>query len=758
MGRTSRSFLPASRLEILIAALLVAATLAVYSRACFYEFINYDDGAYVYENRDVLAGLSFKGLAWALTTTEMVNWHPLTWISFQVDASLIGDRPWGYHLTNSLLHAAGTALLFEALLRMTGALWRSALVAALFGLHPLHVESVAWVSERKDVLSGCFWMLTLVCYASYAARPSWPRYLSVVLVFGLGLTAKSMLVTLPFVLLLLDYWPLRRFSPLSPSGRGAGGDGSFTPSPLRGHRDSFTPSPLRGEGRGEGHPLPATRFSGAGRLLLEKLPLFALAAASSAATLVAQGARDVSSPDEPNRIATSLRAVLNYLVKTAYPDNLSVFYFYLRDKQQFWPAIAGAVVLVGITIFVLIFWRRPYLLVGWLWFLGTLVPVSGLVHILGGHAMADRYTYIPLIGIFLAVSWGFAEVVAWLNFSKLVAGAAAAGVVAACALTAWVQVGYWRDSIALWEHAVDAGGDCDLVRVNLANGLWQKGRLEEARESLLAVLKFKPSHAAAYNNLGLIAAQQGKTADAVSYYSQALRLDPDYTQAHGNLGVALLQQEKFAEAGIQFLQVLEREPANPEVRLKLEFTLLAFALKAKPEEATRYYQQLVASQPNFGRTYYFLGQALFEQGQREAGAASFRRGLELDPGWPEEARQMAWGLATHPDPRRRNGGMAVRIARQVCEAVDYRRPEMLDALAAALAETGNYEEAQRMARTALDLAAKKYTPDQLQPLKDRLSLYEKREPFRSTTPTPSASEGRSSATTPTRSASEAHSP
>ena len=266
-------------------------------------------------------------------------------------------------------------------------------------------------------------------------------------------------------------------------------------------------------------------------------------------------------------------------------------------------------VLVAITIFVLVFWRRPYLLVGWLWFLGTLVPVSGLVHILGGHAMADRYTYIPLIGIFLAVSWGFADVVAWLNFPKLVAGVAGAGVVAACALTAWVQVGYWRDSIALWEHAVDAGADCDLVRNNLANGLWQKGHLEEARESLFAVLKFKPSRADAYNNLGLIAFQQGKTAEAVSYYSQALRLDPDYTQAHDNLGVALLQQEKFAEAGIEFLHVLEREPANPEVRHKLEFTLLAFALKAKPEEAARYYQQLVAAQPNFGRTYYFLGQA-----------------------------------------------------------------------------------------------------------------------------------------------------
>ena len=278
------------------------------------------------------------------------------------------------------------------------------------------------------------------------------------------------------------------------------------------------------------------------------------------------------------------------------------------------------------------------------------------------------------------------------------------------------------------------GPTATVVRVNLGTALALKGHLQEARDNFLAALHFKPDRADAYNNLGLIAANEGKTAEAVSYYSQALRLDRDYTPAHANLGVALLQQEKFAEAGIQFLHVLEREPANPEVRLKLEFTLLAFALKANPEEAARYYQQLVAAQPSFGRTYYFLGQALLEQGQHEAGAASFRRALELDPGWPEEARQMAWGLATHPDPRRRNGPMAVRLARQVCEAVNYRRPEMLDALAAALAETGNYEEAQRMARTALELAARTYTPAQLQPLKERLSLYERREPFRSTKP------------------------
>ena len=453
MSRTRRSD---ARSEALVAALLVTVTLAVYSRACFYEFTNYDDDDYVYENPDVLAGLSIKGTAWALTTTEMVNWHPLTWLSFQADASLFGNRAWGYHLTNSLLHAASTALLLQALLRMTEALWQSALVAALFALHPLHVESVAWVSERKDTLSGCAWMLTLVCYASYVARPNWPRYLSVVLVFGLGLAAKSMLVTLPFVLLLLDYWPLGRLSPLSHLGRGEGGEGPPTPC-----------SP-----RGEGFP-------GIGWLLLEKLPLFALAAASSALTLMAQSAIRVPILNEPSRILTALRALLRYLAKTAFPNNLSGYYFYLRDEQQFWQAVAGAVVLVSVTIFALICWRRRYLLVGWLWFLGTLVPVSGLVHILGGHAMADRYTYIPLIGVFIALSWGFGDLLASLNAPRALAALAGAGIVGACALAAWAQIGHWKDSITLWKHAIDAGADGDVVRVKLGTALALKGHLQE---------------------------------------------------------------------------------------------------------------------------------------------------------------------------------------------------------------------------------------------------------------------------------------
>jgi tetratricopeptide (TPR) repeat protein len=506
-------------------------------------------------------------------------------------------------------------------------------------------------------------------------------------------------------------------------------------------------------------------------LLVEKLPLLALSAASSAMTLVAQKVGRETLPEEPNPVGTALRGLLSYLTKTAYPRNLSVFYFYLPDEQQFWPAVAGAVALAVVTIFVLVLWRRPYLLVGWFWFLGTLVPVSGLVHVLGGHAMADRYTYIPLVGIFLAVTWGFADLLAWLAWPRVIAAAVGASTVTAAALTAWVQVGYWADGVTLWEHAIDAGSDCDLVRGNLAAAFGLAGRLGESRENLFAILRFKPDRADAYNNLGLIAAEEGKLGpvtgravkleEAIFYYSQALRLNPEYTQAHGNLAFALFEQGRFEEAIVHFAHVIEREPGNGDAHFKLGFCLLlkgepasaiphfeqalqllpeqvaaelylglCLSLEGNVEQAKRHYEQLIATQPNVGRAYYFLGQALQDLGQADAAAASYRRAVDMDPQWPDEACQMAWGLATFPESRRRYGALAVRLARQACEATAYQRPEMLDVLAAALAETGKYDEAQTMERKALELLSRTNSAAQFQPLKERLALYEKRQPFR----------------------------
>jgi tetratricopeptide (TPR) repeat protein len=745
----------ASRSDVIQGALLVAVTLAVYARAWSCGFVNYDDVSYVYKNRHVLRGLTLDSVWWALSTTEMVNWHPLTWLSFQLDATLFGNHAWGFHLTNIVLHAANTALLFGVFRRMTRAIWRSAFVAALFALHPLHVESVAWVSERKDVLSGFFWMLTLWCYGAYVARPGILRYLGVVVVLGVGLTAKSMLVTLPCVLLLLDYWPLKRVA-------GRNDDGS-------------------------------SKGTKTGWLLAEKLPLFALAAASSVITVVAQRNTHGAQLPTVERMENVAGAYLAYLVETFCPKGLVAFYPG-GGRPQTGVLVSALLVLAGVTLFALMLRRRPYLLVGWLWYVGTLLPVSGLVEVRGGHAMADRYTYIPLVGIFLALSWGLADLGVWLRVPRL---AAAVGglATAACAAVAWVQIGYWQDSFTLWKHALDSGVESSFVRWNLGMALVEKGQPDAAYVQLAAALRSKPDEPDVHCSAGMLAASQGKLDLAIRHYAEALRINPHHLHARANLGAALAMMGRFDDAVVQFESVLKDDPANADAHYNLGLAYrqqgrpddeirelaeavrldpqnamaqhqlgtslllrgkpnealthcveaarlrpdlldaklnagLALALAGKPQEALQQYQEALAAQAGFGKAYYFLAQALRERGDAQASADLYRRGLELDPRWPESARQTAWSLATNPDPRRRYGALAVHLARQVCEATGYQRAELVDTLAAALAETGKYEEAQAMERKALELFAAVGNLEQLKQAKERLALYRARRPFR----------------------------
>jgi protein O-mannosyl-transferase len=742
----------------MLGAQLAALTLAVYARACSYGFVNYDDVSYVYENRHVLRGLTLEGVWWAFTTTEMVNWHPLTWLSFQLDAALFGSHAWGFHLTNIVFHAANTALLFGVLRRMTGAIWRSVFVAALFALHPLHVESVAWVSERKDVLSGFFWMLTLWCYVAYVARPGILRYLAVVVVLGLGLAAKSMLVTLPCVLLLLDYWPLKRLA--------------------RGNENT------------------SGKRTTAAWLLAEKLPLFALAAASSVVTVVAQ--RNIHGTLLPTKAAERIQNVpgtyLAYLIETFFPRDLVAFYPG-GERPQTWIVLSALMVLAGVTLLALLLRRWPYVLVGWLWYVGTLLPVSGLIEIRGGHAMADRYTYIPLVGVFLALSWGMADLGAWLRLPRL-AGVLAGVSTVACAAVAWIQIGYWQDSFALWSHALDCGVESFFIRWNLGMALVEKGELDAAYDQLATALRTKPDEPDVHCSAGMLAASQGKLDLAIRHYAEALRINPRHVNARANLGAAFAMLNRLDDAVSQFESILKDDPANvdahynlglayrqkgrpddeirelaeavsldpqnamaqhqlgtslllrgkPEgalahcveaVRLRPDLVDaklnagLALAFMGKPQEALKRYQEAVASQAGFGKAYYFLAQAVGEKGDAQASADLYGRGSELDPRWPESARQTAWGLATNPDPGQRYGALAVYLARQVCEATSYQRAEAVDTLAAALAETGKYEEAQAMQRRALELFAAAGNLAQLNETKQRLALYQAKRPFRS---------------------------
>jgi tetratricopeptide (TPR) repeat protein len=708
------------RLIIIAIVLLSALTLSAFRGAGRNGFVHYDDDQYVTENPHVQAGLTRDSIRWSFTTTHFVNWHPLTWLSLQLDSQLFGLDPAAYHCTNVLLHLANTLLLFGFLVRTTGACWRSFCVAGLFAVHPLHVESVAWIAERKDVLSTFFGMLALWAYDVYRRRPSLLRYLTVAGAFALSLAAKPMLVTLPCVLLLLDYWPLRRL------------------------------------GRGTWK-----------QLFLEKLPLFALSAASCVLTVYAMGTGGAENPAGAfqARAAAALLAYATYLSKTLWPAGLTAHYPHLGPALPIWEAAGAGLLLLAITAVVLRLARRaPYALVGWLWFVGTLVPVTGLVQILGGHLIADRYTYVPLIGLFLVASWGAAEVLERLRCPWPVRASLAALALAACALATDRQVATWHDPETLWLHALAvtesncvAHGELALIRLqqgkldeakhhclealrvqpwytkartNLGLVLFQEGRTDEAAEQLEAALREDPGSVAAHNNLGLVRVHQGRLDEAVEQFRQALILAPYFPEALNNLGLTYLRQGKAESAAAAIRTALAMRPAYAEAHNSLGLALLP----QDSEHGIAAFRVAVHLEPGNSRFHCNLAWALWQAGRREAALAEYETASRIDPAWPRTQARTAWMLATHPDGRLRDGALACRLAEQACQATAYQQPQLLDVLATALAETDRFEEAARTARQALKLR-----PDDekwARQVEARLRDYESRRPFRDQQGTP----------------------
>jgi tetratricopeptide (TPR) repeat protein len=511
-----------NRNALWICLALIAANLIVYVRTWGYGFVTWDDPQYITENPFLRQGLSFSGIWWAITTTYQFYWHPLTWISYLADYQFFGDSPGGYHAVNVILHIASTVILFVVLREMSGVLWRSAFVAMLFAVHPLHVESVAWVAERKDVLSTLFWMLTMWAYVRYARRPSPMRYGAVALLFGAGLMAKPMLVTLPFALLLLDAWPLGRL---------------------------------------------AERW----KLVWEKLPLFALSLAASVITFLAQrGAGAVAGLDAlplSSRAANGLVSYVAYLVKTAWPVDLGALYPFLPVPA--WKVFGSVVVLLIISAAVYQNARRyAYLAVGWLWYLGTLVPVIGLVQV-GGVAMADRFTYIPHVGLFLAITWGLADLASAWSIPRTGLAAAAGSVILASLAAASRQAEYWRDSIALWEHTLQITQANYRAHNNLGTELRGQRRFADAEVQFRNALAIRTDFAEGHNNLGGVLAEQGKLPEAVQHYNEALRLKPDYAEAHNNLGVAYANQGQTDYAIREFLDSLRINPNQADTHSNL---------------------------------------------------------------------------------------------------------------------------------------------------------------------------------------------
>ena len=495
--------------------LLLAVTM-VFGQAISHDFVSYDDPRYVWQNPHVSGGLTSEGLVWVFTHSHGFNWHPLTGLSHMLDCQLFGLWAEGHHAVNVLLHAAAAVVLFLVLRQMTrrldqaDAFWRSAFVAAVFAIHPLRVESVAWVAERKDVLSGLLFMLTLAAYVAYVRRPfSLPRYLLVALLFALGLMAKPMLVTVPFVLLLLDYWPLGRWHggtgilPVRESSTG------ILPAREKRTDRKLAPTPARSiSGVFTGMPMPLSL-----RLLVEKLPLLALAAAASVATLFAQSEAMKMNTylSLPWRIGNALVSYVDYVGQLFCPLGLAVFYPHPGNHLPVWKVTVAFLVLAGISVGVLASRRRPYLLVGWLWFLGMLVPTIGLVQV-GFQAMADRYTYLPQIGLCIALAWGVADVSRSWSYRRWVCGVGSALVVASLMACAWLQTSYWRNSETLWTHAVDCNSQNAKAHTYLGMALGDLGQFEEAIAHFRKALEIKPDEAEAREHLESIQASQGDRA------------------------------------------------------------------------------------------------------------------------------------------------------------------------------------------------------------------------------------------------------
>lgn len=566
-----------TRPEFLVCGFLFFTVALIYVQTLGHSFVFYDDLDYVRNNVHVRRGLTLSSVLWAFKTTVMSNWHPLTWLSHMLDCQLFGLNPGGHHLTNLLFHAANSILLFVLLKKMTGALWRSAVVAALFAVHPLHVESVAWVAERKDLLSTFFFLLTLLAYVRYTRRPDWKRYAAVFLLFALGLMAKPMLVTLPFVLLLLDYWPLERIN--------------------------------IGESQRLSQLFPTIKG-----LITEKIPLFALSALSCAVTVYAQrpALQSLDHITMSSRVENALVSYVKYIGKTFCPESLAFFYPYPADIPE-GVTLLSAAILVFITIEVLRAANaRRYLPVGWFWFLGTLVPVIGIVQV-GGQAMADRYTYIPLIGVFIVFVWGTEDISRLFKISAKAVGVATAAVLSALAFLSYHQAGHWQNSATLFEHAIKVTEDNYLAHNNLAAALVVKGELDRAAAHAAEALRINPNYVSPRLNLAVIAQEKGDTERAVELYREALGLRPD-SKARIGFASALMAKGDYEEAGEQLLLAVKDDPENASAHNSYGLYLL---FKGDPHGAVACFEKALLLDPDNASARKNLDVTLRALGRRQ---------------------------------------------------------------------------------------------------------------------------------------------
>jgi Flp pilus assembly protein TadD len=619
-----------------VCALLGAAVLAVFWPATHCGFIDYDDNDYVRFNNHIQHGLNGPTIQWALTTGYAAYWQPLTWLSHAVDCQLYGLDPAGHHLTNLLLHLANSLLLFLLLDRLTRALWPSAFVAAMFALHPLRVESVVWIAERKDVLSSCFWLLAVGAYVRYAegfkAQSSKFKvfYVLALVLFAFALMSKPMAVTLPFVLLLLDYWPMCRWQ-------------------------------------------PGTDFPW--RLVIEKIPFFLLAAADSVAIFLAQAhggaVTTLSRFPLSVRLSNAAFAYVSYLGKSVWPINLAIYYPHRHLGLLEAGGAVGLLVVISVLVF-RYFRAAPYLIVGWLWFLGMLVPTIGFVQV-GGQAMADRFTYLPSVGLWMMLAWGAQDWIGSHVIRRTVAGLAGSMAVAACVvLTPW-QIHFWRDTLTLYTRGAAVTDQHYLACYNLGSEAIQHGQYPQAISYLQEAVSDGgdttpwADHSRAYNDLGYAYLHEGEITNAVTNFEIALLCNSNFPEAYYNFGRALL-------------------------------------INHQPDLAVKAFHHALAMDPKVADTHYKLANALAQLGQPAEAIAEYSQALQLRPGMDDAANALAWLLAACPDRSLRDGARAITLARQASEHSHNQNPVFLGTLAAAYAEVGQVSEAAATAQRAHQLA------------------------------------------------------
>jgi tetratricopeptide (TPR) repeat protein len=709
--------------DLIISFFLVLITAAVFWQVSSFDFVRYDDDKYVTENRHVQAGLTRGGIAWAFLSVYANNWHPLTWLSHMLDCQLFAANAAGHHLTNLFFHIINTLLLFFVLKRMTDFPWRSAFVAALFAIHPLHIESVTWVAERKDVLSTLFFMLTIWAYVRYVEHPGIYRYFAIPLFFALGLMSKPMLVTLPFVLLLLDFWPLGRLH-------------------LEGPVFNRDPNDMKAVGDGN------EKRSVMG-LIIEKIPLFILSGASICVTLFAQwsGIAPIVSLPFATRISNALVSYISYMGKMIWPHDLAVFYPY-PDVIPSWQIGVSILLLILITAVAVRLRRRyPYVIAGWLWYLGTLVPVIGLVQV-GYQSMADRYTYLPMIGLFVAIAWTVPDLLARWRFHRIALTALAACVIAALMTVSLFQIRYWQNSMTLFAHALSVTKSNHVIltnmgaslaeqgkfgeaiahyqealrikpddfeaRYNLANALARQGKMEEAVSHYAGILQTQPDAAAVHNNMGIALSQLGRTDEAIDHFREAIRIKPDFWDAGSNLEAALMRQAGTKKEAPEKVAIQPADPNSAEGQLRMGLSLFQ---EGRADEAIPKFEEALRLNPNLAAAHISLGLIMAQKKDLDKAIDHFRKALKVKPDIAEAHNSLGVALTykgaldeaiTHfekalkinPKFAKAHNSLAVALAQKG------RTDEAISHLRKALQLQPDYEEAKRNLNVLLNMQGK----------------------------------------------------